>query len=186
MTLPNSFGKVNRKVYTFFQETEGNRNQIFVQKNEQELYKKEAERSVPNKMALTKINDLSFDWTDFQVLSFETDTVDGAEIVRTKEIFQTWEITVNGLRFEQLSALRHNFVVRFGTGEPLLASQIADDTTYWWVKHILSEGLDNSNNNTYTIYYGLYIADSSGLEEVDDNGMQVRLQLTLFNPTYTR
>lgn len=183
MTLPNSFGKVNRKVYTFFQETEGNRSQILVQKNEQELYQKQVEKAESDKMAVTRINDLSFDWTDFQVLEFEED---GEGVPTTKSIFQTWEITVNGLRFEQLSALRHNFVIRFGTGEPLLASEIADDTTLWWVKHTLSENLDNESTNTYTIYYGLYIADSSGLEEVDENGMQVKLQLTLFNPTYTR
>lgn len=181
MTLPNSFDKVNRKVFTFFQESEGDRSQILIQKNEQDQFEKSANRALPNQMALGKINDLSFDWTNFQVNEFDED---GEGVPTTKSIFQTWEITVSGLRFEQLSALRHNFVFRFGSGEPLLASEIADDTTYWWVKHILSEEIDNDLTNTYTIYYGVYIADSAGLEEVDTNGMQVKLQLTLFNPTY--
>lgn len=183
MTLPNSFDNVSRKVFTFFQETEGNRSQILIQKNEQNLYQDSASKADADRMTLTKINDLSFDWANLEVLEFEED-FEG--VPTTKKIFKTWEITVNGLRFEQLSALRHDFVFRFGTGEPLLASEIADDTTFWWVKHILSEGLDNESTNTYTIYYGLYIADTSGLEEVDENGMQVKLQLTLFNPTYQR
>lgn len=180
MSLPNNFVSVNKKVFTFFQETESNRSQIEIQKNEQVLFETEIDKSVPSQMVISRITDLSFDFTDFQTLSFNVDEETG--VVTTKKIFQTWEIEIQGLRFEQLSALKHNFLIRFGTGEPLLTSEIAEDTTVWSVNHILSNSLENESTNIYTFYYGLYLADTQGLEEVDENGMQVKLQLSLFNP----
>lgn len=180
--LPNSFDKVNKKVYTFFQETEGNRSQIETQKNEQSLLETEFDKALPSQMSLKQIEDLSFDWMNFQ--TFESELNEATGVVTTKQIFQTWEIQIKGLRFEQLSALKHNFLIKFGTGEPLLVSEIAEDTTVWFVKNILSNTLENSTTNIYTFYYGLYIADTDGLEEVDVNSMQVKLQLTLENPNY--
>lgn len=184
MSLPNSLNKVNRKVYTFFQETEKNRSQIQIQKNEQNLFENEVEKAEPNQMAVSRIIDLSFDWTDFQTLSSELDENTG--IVTTLKIFQVWEINIVGLRFEQLPALRHNFLIRFGSGTPLLTSEIAEDTTVWSVNYIQSDNLENDLLNTYTFYYGLYISDTDGIQEVDEEGMQVRLQLSLFNPNYYR
>lgn len=177
MTLQNSFNKTNRKLFTFWQESKSDRSQIFVQKTEQNLYQNSINKSKPVTMALSKITDLSFDWTNFQILEF-------VEEEGTKKIFQTWQVEVRNLRYEQLSALRHNFVIRFGTGDPLFASQIAEDTTVKTVKNILSQSTDNTNLNQYTLYYGIYIEDVDNLEEIDENGMQVKLQLTLFNPNY--
>lgn len=182
MALPNSLDKVNRKIFTFFNETESNRSQIQVQKNEQNLFETEVDRATPNEMAITRLTDLSFDWSNFQTLEYSENTTTG--VVTTKKIYQTWEIVIRGLRFEQLSALKHNFLIRFGTGEPLLDFEIAEDTTVWYSKHIQSTSLDNLSENEYTFYYGIYLADTAGLEEIDENGMQTKLQLTLFNPNY--
>jgi len=184
MTLPNSYSKVNRKVYTFFQETENNKSQISIQKNEQNIIKSELNKSKSDKMSLSIITDLSFDWSDFQTLSYEENTTTG--IVTSLEIFQVWEITIYGLLFSQLPSLKHNFLIRFGTGEPLLDFEIAEDTTVWSTKTILSKDIEDTTSNEHTFYYGLYMSDVSGLEELDDNGVQCKLQLTLTNPNYIR
>ena len=179
MTLPNNFANVNRKVFTFFQETESNRSQIEIQKNEQNLFETEVDKSIPSQMAMSRITDLSFDWLNFQVTPLGT-AFDGS----IKEVFQNWEITIEGLRFEQLSALKHNLIFRFGTGEPLLDFEIQEDTTVRFVKNILSNNIENESTNIYTFYYGIYLFDSAGLEEINQNGLQVKLQLSLFNPNY--
>jgi hypothetical protein len=179
MALPNSLDKVNRKIFTFFNETESNRSQIQVQKNEQNLFETEVNRATPNQMAVNKIIDLSFDWKNFIIVDqTEINVSPGSFWIET--IYQTWEVVIRGLTFEQLPALKHNFLFRFGQGEPLLDFELGEDDTIWSTKLIQSKELENSSNNEFTFYYGIYMDDDDIVPM--NNGMQVKLQLTLFNP----
>lgn len=176
MTLPNSYSNLKNKLFNFWKSSDNNRIKIDVHINDQDLIVTELGRSTSKNRLITRFVDFDLDWVDFDIHNFSEFEQE------TKEIFKSWEINVVGLLFEQIPALRHNFLIRFGGGEPLLSFEIQDDTIVQSVNYVLVNDLENTNNNDLTFYYGLYLADNHGLEEVDENGIQVKLDLTLLNP----
>jgi hypothetical protein len=176
MTIPNSLNKVNRKIISFWNETDNNKTKINIQTENQGHIDTELDRSIISNNSFQNIEYIDFGFEDFTV--FESNNSD---IPIT--IYKKWEIVVKGLKLIDTPSVRHNFIYKFGSGKPLLDYNIQSDANVLTNDYIKVEETEDTGEDI-TFNYGVYIGDFGGIEEISEYGMRVKLKLSIMNPNY--
>lgn len=165
----NSFSTKKNKFKFIWNEEETNSIKIRNNADNRTFTIEQINGTTPRNRIGRKFVDLSSDWSYFNI-STEDDGI-------TKEIYKTWSIKIEGLTVNQIGAVRYALI--FKSGDTILTEQdINSDTTIWTTYYW------SLQNNILTFYYGVLLSDTAGLEEFDESGLQVKLNLQLFNPNF--
>lgn len=177
MTLPNDYKNTPNKIRKMWNESETQKIQIDFQKADQTFVIRELGKTVLSNSLNKKFTDISTSWTPLDV----TESSEFSEFP-SQQAIKAWEVTLSGLKFEEAIALRSNFQLKFGSSDDLLNNNLLEDTTFWTADYILVSSTVDGRDNTFTYFFGVLLSDNQGLEEVDIQGLQVRLNLILSNP----
>ncbi|MEK6880909.1 MAG: hypothetical protein AABY22_14915 [Nanoarchaeota archaeon] len=169
----------NQKLYNFWKASQENTDKIRIKIKESEAIVHEKHKTKTVSYLNKIVINLSSEWGTF----IPADTNDSLYEGATIEAIKTWEIAVSGISFEEVIGIRHAYEIKTGSGTVLIDENFKTNTFILTSNYIKTSSLEDSINNRYTLLYGMFILNSSeGLEEIDKNGMQVRLNLTMVNP----
>lgn len=177
MTLPNDYKNTPNKIRKMWGESETQKVQIEFQKDSQTFVIEELGKSTLSNSMNKKFTDISTSWASLDV----TEESEFSEFPSQVAI-KTWEVILSGLTFEEAITLRSTFQFKFGNSDALFENNIAEDTIFWTADYISVSSTLDSRDNTFIYYFGVLLSDNAGLQEVDVQGLQVRLNLVLSNP----
>jgi len=166
-----SFTNTKRKLQNYWEATEENRVTIEFQKETNNFLITEISDTESTNQTFSRILDLTTNWGNLSIVNFTVDE-GGDEI---QEIFQSWKITLINISLIQLVGLNYSFDFKFASEE----YDIQSDTNVQFLNYI---DTNEEDDNIYNIFYGVFIQNTDGLLEINEYGIQARLNLRLINP----
>ena len=161
-----------------WKDSKANKITIINQKDKQLQIVNELGKTVPVNNKFDYILDLTTEWSNPD--DFELDGED------TDYAYKRWEVELTGLKFIDCISLRHNFNFRFGTSGADIRVGSPEYTAIQTVHYIYAENLvAEYGENKFTFHYGWVLDNSNpAIYEIDEDGLQTRLQLSFLNPNF--